>query len=313
MNSTRWRSLTEFIMDLSREGLVRAEDTEKGWFITWIDRSPGAAVSDAERKAQRDKNELDDAERDRQRTLMQLASARQSGTASNHVHATELHKESGGQLEFSLALDNKEPEEKTNDNGLGEANRKRPFDFDEEDEQEDDRSRMPPPPPSQSAGKKLSNLEMIAREMERNKRSKPSGVLPFDNVSPAPPPPPALSVVAEGWLVPGIVVKVMNKKLGGGAYYKKKGLVFEVHNGGTVGDVEIQDESQDAIRVTAALLETVIPSIGGRVAVVQGSHRGQEGTLLALRTEEYAADVRLASGAVVTLPYESICKMNKQQ
>ncbi|KAJ3160434.1 hypothetical protein HDU86_000768 [Geranomyces michiganensis] len=40
MNATQWTSLTEFCMYLGKEGLCEVDETEKGWFIKWIDRSP---------------------------------------------------------------------------------------------------------------------------------------------------------------------------------------------------------------------------------------------------------------------------------
>jgi DNA/RNA-binding protein KIN17 len=42
MNSTRWVTLTEFIKHLGRTGVARVDDTEKGWFIAWVDNSPKA-------------------------------------------------------------------------------------------------------------------------------------------------------------------------------------------------------------------------------------------------------------------------------
>ncbi|TFK34763.1 zinc finger protein RTS2 [Crucibulum laeve] len=42
MNSTRWVTLTEFIKHLGRTGVARVDETEKGWFIAWIDNSPKA-------------------------------------------------------------------------------------------------------------------------------------------------------------------------------------------------------------------------------------------------------------------------------
>lgn len=42
MNSTRWVTLTEFIKHLGRSGIAHVDETEKGWFIAWIDRSPKA-------------------------------------------------------------------------------------------------------------------------------------------------------------------------------------------------------------------------------------------------------------------------------
>lgn len=42
MNATRWVTLTEFVKHLGRSGIARVDETEKGWFIAWIDSSPKA-------------------------------------------------------------------------------------------------------------------------------------------------------------------------------------------------------------------------------------------------------------------------------
>ena len=42
MNSTRWVTLSEFVKHLGRTGVARVDETEKGWFIAWVDRSPKA-------------------------------------------------------------------------------------------------------------------------------------------------------------------------------------------------------------------------------------------------------------------------------
>ena len=42
MNATRWVTLTEFVKHLGRTGVARVDETEKGWFIAWIDNSPKA-------------------------------------------------------------------------------------------------------------------------------------------------------------------------------------------------------------------------------------------------------------------------------
>ena len=42
MNSPRWKTLIEFITPSGHEGICRVENTEKGWFISWIDISPEA-------------------------------------------------------------------------------------------------------------------------------------------------------------------------------------------------------------------------------------------------------------------------------
>lgn len=47
MNATRWVTLTEFVKHLGRTGVARVDETEKGWFIAWIDSSPKALAKQA--------------------------------------------------------------------------------------------------------------------------------------------------------------------------------------------------------------------------------------------------------------------------
>jgi DNA/RNA-binding protein KIN17 len=42
MNATRWVTLTEFCKHLGRTGVAHVDETEKGWFIAWIDNTPKA-------------------------------------------------------------------------------------------------------------------------------------------------------------------------------------------------------------------------------------------------------------------------------
>lgn len=64
------------------------------------------------------------------------------------------------------------------------------------------------------------------------------------------------------WLRPGIVVKVMNKKVGGGKYYKKKARLRKVVER-YVGEVKMLD-SGDRLRVDQDDLETVRKRLEGR-------------------------------------------------
>ncbi|KAH7096413.1 domain of Kin17 curved DNA-binding protein-domain-containing protein [Auriculariales sp. MPI-PUGE-AT-0066] len=54
MNATRWVTLTGFCQHLSRTGIAHVDETEKGWFLAWIDNSPKAlAKADAALKKER--------------------------------------------------------------------------------------------------------------------------------------------------------------------------------------------------------------------------------------------------------------------
>lgn len=62
MNSTIWTTLTAFCMHLGKEGKAVVDETEKGWFVQWIDRDPKVLARQAAAD-QRQRHELDEDER----------------------------------------------------------------------------------------------------------------------------------------------------------------------------------------------------------------------------------------------------------
>lgn len=57
MNATVWETLTDFVMYLGREGKCEVDETEKGWFVTYIDRDP-ETLRKIEERAKRERDEL---------------------------------------------------------------------------------------------------------------------------------------------------------------------------------------------------------------------------------------------------------------
>lgn len=78
MNATTWSSLSGFVQHLGREGKVIADETEKGWFVQFIERDPEIIAKKAMRE-KRQQAEIDEAER-QQRIIDEqvLASAKNS-------------------------------------------------------------------------------------------------------------------------------------------------------------------------------------------------------------------------------------------
>ena len=116
----------------------------------------------------------------------------------------------------------------------------------------------------------------------------------------------------EYWLSEGLVVKVMNKRLANGKYYKKKGEVEKVVERFTA-HVRII-ESGDLLEMDQEDLETVIPAAGGRVRIVNGRGRGLDARLIAINEEKYSVDVRIEEGPcagmeVSGVEYEDCCKL----
>lgn len=59
MNATQWETLTDFVKWLGREGKCVVDETEKGWFVAYIDRDP-ATIAALEAKAKKEKLDKDD-------------------------------------------------------------------------------------------------------------------------------------------------------------------------------------------------------------------------------------------------------------
>ncbi|KAF9481123.1 hypothetical protein BDN70DRAFT_876733 [Pholiota conissans] len=74
MNSTRWVTLSEFVKHLGRTGVARVDETEKGWFIAWIDSSP-KALEKAEAAQKKDRATISDEARERQLIAEQIERA----------------------------------------------------------------------------------------------------------------------------------------------------------------------------------------------------------------------------------------------
>ncbi|GAC97335.1 potential zinc finger protein [Pseudozyma hubeiensis SY62] len=87
MNATQWTSLSDFVKHLGREGIVQAEESDQGWYITWIDNSPAAlARQDALQKMERAK--MDDEQRQRRLLQEQIDRASQSSVAGGAAAAS---------------------------------------------------------------------------------------------------------------------------------------------------------------------------------------------------------------------------------
>lgn len=88
MNATKWSSLTEFVKYLGKEGKCEVEDTEKGWFIRWIDRRP-ETLARKEAELRKARAERDEEERQAKLLEEQIERAKQQA-GGQETQATEL-------------------------------------------------------------------------------------------------------------------------------------------------------------------------------------------------------------------------------
>ncbi|KAI9568544.1 domain of Kin17 curved DNA-binding protein-domain-containing protein [Boletus coccyginus] len=86
MNATRWVTLTEFCKHLGRSGIARVDETDKGWFIAWIDNSP-KALAKQEASLKKERATVSDEQRERMLIAEQIERAKQeagpSGSSSS--------------------------------------------------------------------------------------------------------------------------------------------------------------------------------------------------------------------------------------
>ncbi|KAJ1520762.1 hypothetical protein ONE63_003857 [Megalurothrips usitatus] len=281
MNATQWETLTEFVKWLGREGKCVVDETEKGWFVTYIDRDP-ATIAFQEAMAKKEKMDRDDQDRMMQFLEKQIERGKGAGPSNEHV-ATELVR-SGESEQIKLNLALKKNEEKPKPVAQGEF--KIP-------------SKKAPSSAGSSYGgvrdkgekRKASALDEIIKEEENRK----------ENAHRKP-----------NWLTENIVVKVVTKTLGE-KYYKQKGVIVTVQD--KFSAIVRLFELNTKLKLDQTHLETVIPAIGRQVLIVNGAYRGNTATLEALDTDRYCATVKISSGplngrTISKIEYEDFSKLH---
>jgi DNA/RNA-binding protein KIN17 len=105
MNATRWVTLTEFIKHLGRTGVAYVDETDKCWFVAWIDRSP-KALEKQEASLKKERATMNDEQRERLLIAEQIEraerEAREKGegtSAAGAIEGEEKKQEEGLQRE----------------------------------------------------------------------------------------------------------------------------------------------------------------------------------------------------------------------
>lgn len=277
MNGTRWVTLTGFVKWLGKTGQAVVDETEKGWFITYIDRSP-ETVEKEERQNKKIKMDKNDEEKQIEFIEKQARLAlEKEGPVPEPVY-TELVRENEEEpLKLELKL---KPEPKliipTDENNIF----KKPLSI-----------------PSTSNSKRFKTeekrktaLDEIKEQEEINKEKKNR---------------------KDYWVTEGIIVKVITKTLGED-FYKQKGVIREVI-GKYVAVVKLL-ESGKKLKIDQEHLETVIPALGKLIKVVNGAYRGETATLLSIDVKNFCVDIEIANGVLKgrklnCVQYEDICKL----
>ena len=290
MNATKWETLTDFVKWLGKEGHCIVDETEKGWFIQYIDRDP-ETIRRQEAVQKKEKMDMDDEER-RARFIQQQIERSHKDSETEGPAYTEIQRQSEDEkIEFQLPV---APVTKKVMSGLASSTV-----FQMEAAKGKARKKAEESASSSSGRKRKSALDEIM-EMEEEQKKKKIQQKVVDGET------------TESWLATGTVVKVVTPKLGE-KYYRKKGTVMNIVD--KYSAVVRMLDSGDKVRVDEAHLETVIPALGKPVLVLCGEHRGQTAVLESINEAQFSCSVRLQTGrskgqVVHSVQYEHICKLH---
>ncbi|XP_074649981.1 DNA/RNA-binding protein KIN17-like [Tubulanus polymorphus] len=288
MNATKWLTLTEFVQWLGKEGHCTVDETEKGWFVQYIDRDP-ETIKRQEALKNKEKMELDDEERNQKFVEEQMKRAAATEKSKPQAEFTELKRDNEEEkVAFSFGGLTKQT------TAVAVAAESAGKIIVKTNALETLKSAVSEPSASGSkptAEKRKSALDDIITDEENMKEKRNR---------------------KDFWLHEGIVVKIVAKKLGE-KFYKRKGVIQKVEDQFT-GVVKMND-SGDKLRIDQTHLETVIPAIGKTVLIVNGAYRNTQAKLVDINEKKFCSTLKISQGplkgrVLVGIPYEDFSKLD---
>ncbi|KAF4653652.1 hypothetical protein FOL46_009065 [Perkinsus olseni] len=317
MNSTAWCTLTGFVLYLGRTGKAKIEKTERGWYLEYIDRER----MEREAKYQADKKqEADEEKQEERRIAKQVRMAKVSAGKDDvkEIKATTLDRKNDTdkvELEVMNLIDVKRNAGRSTKqqnitpkvNVLEEAAVKAAKDEAElwmkmeEDEDEDvvvaiDDDEYPSSSPNRKKQRRDDSDMITPATTSCIKKESAHHHHNGDERA------------SDAWLTKGLIVKVLNKGLCEGKYYKSKGEIRKVISP-YVCHVKIL-KTGDVLELDQEDLQTVTPANGRTIQVVLGQYRDQFGVLknVDVTTGECTVILEVNKEEVKLRP-EDICKV----
>ena len=267
-------TLSGFVQYLGRTGKVRVDESEVDGklYITWIDRNP-EAMARAKKKQQKVNDTLDDIAANERLMKQRLKLAQASSSGSSVARSTArddtaqgVQLDAQGNLVMRLGggegSTSSSSSSSLSSSSSSIASRKRPIDsrptlnfgghgntnkiaIESTNTNNNNNSN-----PNETMTATSTTRATISFELPPTKRTKYDNQKGLQSGSTAP-----RSVM---WMCEGLVVKIKNKTVGDGAYYKKKARISSCNNSTLTADVRVID-SGIKIRIHQKDLETVIP------------------------------------------------------
>ncbi|KAL4426201.1 hypothetical protein ABPG74_002966 [Tetrahymena malaccensis] len=301
MNSTKWTTLTGFVMYLHETGKVTADQTDRGLFITYVDKGLEAIKQQREEekrmRLEKKTEKMQQIELERQlQNVKRLEETMNKNIEAKNEQMDELDLE-GGQFEFGISFnlkkDDQEQEEDEVDAEEEEEENKEEqqisFSVQQENNQKNDQAAVP------NQNKNENNTKINQQEGDKMEQE---GDDAYDEIP---------------WLQESITVKIKDKELENGSYYNEKAIVKEVNSEDPFqGKIQLIKKPEVVIQMDQQFLETVIPKLEGEVMILKpGQYCKKIGILKSVVKEQFEGLIQLKDDPSIQLniPYELFSKI----
>ena len=300
MNATMWSSLTTFCKYLGRTGKCKVDETERGWYIQYIDRK-NDDVAGRESKRKRERAVLDDETRlersIRKRAKQAAEAAKKRGGAEVEMKATNLVRTNSDD-KIAVRLGGKKKTEKKIFGDVFRSVSSSSMKISERNTST-----------TTTSTKKMSAMEEILFHQTKLKQKEKELAMKKEEEMKEEERRKKMKSQEEEeevpWIVKNIIVRVLNRNLAKGRFYKKKGVIVGTQE--FVAKIEMF-ESGKRIRIDQDDLETVIPKLGKQVLVLSGKKKGSIAIVESLDKTKYKAILEMSNGERVRKSYDSISK-----
>ena len=293
MNSTKWATLTDFVQYLGKKGICVVEETERGWYVTYIERDAEmlARQERVKRKIDADAREEKLAQERMEEMRFEAAKALDRAGGIVERKASQIGDKEVGQIELKLGA--------SSSNASTSGKKRKAGKISLVEEEDDDNGSSGTEERNRNLDRTDKETNDVSRNNKKDTDQSPSKIHKSDTIR------------KSYWLYRNIIVRIISKKLSSGKYYKRKAIVDKVIDKYSA-EIEVMDSSRnerdggDILRIDQDDLETVIPKeIGEKVRILNGKWRGEKARVEKLDKKRYVAKLRLCNDdKSVTLDYE---------
>jgi DNA/RNA-binding protein KIN17 len=300
MNSTIWATLSDFVKYLGKMGKCVVEETERGWYVTYIERDVAKlGREEALHRRQQAEQEAEAVTQQRmEQQRVEAAKALDRAGGALHAEPTNLERpdddDDGANkkpIQIKLVAGSGSTKSSKAKMKLGSAV------FGDDDESEEESAKKISVPENKQ---KISQPSLLVQgekkrqaaadsnerspKKEKNHRNDEARTSKDDDV----------------WIYRNILVRIITKKVAGGKYFRCKAVVETVED--AVAEVTVTDAGDsellgDILRLEQSDLETVAPKkVDQKVRIVRGQHRGEKARAVDLDKRKYRATLEFKDG-----------------